>query len=330
MLKYLIYIEENILHHPNNKLILSNLGNPQTVIIKHYKDVFNQSGSSWRLQKEVQKIILAERTDHFYYPGTGIIQTFGNKHFYYNTLALNCIYDCDYCYLQGMFNTPHLVLFVNNDDFFQHTTALLNQLNEPLYLALSYDTDLLALEHLFPYCSKWIEYCNAQNNLTIEIRTKSVNIKPLLKLKASSKAILAWTLSPQFVIDKHEPHTPPLKSRLKAIKQMIENNWKVRICIDPILNVPNWQMHYMELIEEIEMEIGIINIDSFCVGTFRMNHEFFRRIKHQRKDTPVLFEQYQLKDEIITYPDAFINEVYSTLNNAILKYNTNPVIDFLK
>lgn len=330
MVKTIVYIEEEILNHANTNKIISNIGTPETVVIKHYKDVFNQSGSNWRLQKEVQKIILAKRTDHFYYEGTNVIQTFNNKHFYYNTLALNCIYDCDYCYLQGMFNTPHLVIFVNNNDFFTHTTQLINRLKEPLYLALSYDTDLLALENIYPFCKEWIEFTQIQPNLTIEIRTKSVNVKPLLKLTPTHQAVLAWTLSPQFVVDKHEPQTPPLKSRLKAIKQLTEAGWKIRICIDPIMRVPNWETHYAQLIEDIENETGIKQIDSFCIGTFRMNHEFFRRIKHQRKDTPVLFEQYELKENLITYPESFIKNSYQLIKDKILSYNPDAVIEFLE
>ena len=30
----------------------------------------------------------------------------------------NCIYDCDYCYLQGMYPSANIVVFVNHEDFF--------------------------------------------------------------------------------------------------------------------------------------------------------------------------------------------------------------------
>ena len=31
---------------------------------------------------------------------------------------LNCIYDCKYCFLQGMFNSANYLVFVNYQDFF--------------------------------------------------------------------------------------------------------------------------------------------------------------------------------------------------------------------
>ena len=30
---------------------------------------------------------------------------------------LNCVYDCRYCFLQGMYRSANYVLFVNYDDF---------------------------------------------------------------------------------------------------------------------------------------------------------------------------------------------------------------------
>ncbi|SVD49612.1 uncharacterized protein METZ01_LOCUS402466, partial [marine metagenome] len=42
----------------------------------------------------------------------------GGKNNYYFSHMLNCIYDCRYCFLQGMYRSAHYVLFVNYDEFF--------------------------------------------------------------------------------------------------------------------------------------------------------------------------------------------------------------------
>jgi hypothetical protein len=61
-----------------------------------------------------------------------------------------------------------------------------------------------------------------------------------------------------------------------------------------------------------------------------MNREFFRRIKHQRKDTPVLFEQYEIKDNLVTYSDSFIKNTYQLMEEKINHYNPGAVIEFLE
>lgn len=327
MFKGFVYVEEAVLQHPNTLHILEKMGNPCVVPITHYKDVFNQSGSDWRNQKQTQKVILAQRTDHFYYKGSDVTPDFGHKHFYYNTLALNCIYDCDYCYLQGLFSSAHMVLFVNNETFLSHTQQLLQKINEPVYFALSYDTDLLAIEHWFPYAGAWIQFASTQPNLTIEIRTKSVNINAIKHLNPNNQTILAWTLSPQAVIDWHEPKTPSEKSRLKAIKQAIDLGWKVRICIDPILHIPNWKTHYEMLINHMVESLPINQLDSISLGVFRINKNFLKRIQKQRDNNAVLYYPYELKEETLSYSDQQKNEMLKFVQEEIKKHHVQiPIV----
>lgn len=113
-----IYIEEGIKDHVRTKEILAKFPNAIPVLIRHYKDSFNRNSQNFRIQKETPKLILAEKKDQFLYPGSDFSPNFSHQHFYYNTMALNCIYDCEYCYLQGMFPSANLVLFVNWEVFF--------------------------------------------------------------------------------------------------------------------------------------------------------------------------------------------------------------------
>ncbi|MFN4082041.1 MAG: radical SAM protein [Bacteroidia bacterium] len=330
MLKDVIYIEEGILDSDVTKSIIKNIGAETIIPIRHYKDIFNQSGSNWRLQKQSQKIILAKRTDNFLYKGADITPDFGFKHFYYNTPALNCIYDCDYCYLQGMFTSPHLVLFVNNNDFIKAAKLEAEIIKEPFYLALSYDTDLLALEHFYPYCAEWISFAKSVHNLTIEIRTKSVNINAIKHIEPWNNTILAWTLSPQEIINKFEPKTPNIKGRNKAIQTAIKLGWRVRICFDPILHVPDWKNIYMKMIDELENEVNLNDVDSYSLGTFRMNNTFLKNIQNQRKDTPILFDKYVLNNEVATYNDDKKNVLLSFVRDLLLAKNVTKEIALMQ
>lgn len=329
MYKKIIYIEKSIEKHDVTREIIDKLQNPNCIYIDNYKDILNQNAASWRLQKQVQKIILAERKDNFYYKGSNITPAFGYENFYYNTLAINCVYDCDYCYLQGMFTTPHLVLFVNNHDYLQATSALIKKIQQPLYMALSYDTDLLAIENIYPYCAEWINYVAIEKNITIEIRTKSVNVNALMRLTPNERVVLAWTLSPQEVINFHEPLTPPEHSRIKAIAKAVAHGWRVRICIDPILYIPNWEKAYLSLIDNLHKQIPIQQTDSFSLGVFRMNTDFLKRIKQQRNDTAVLLSNFEKQEEVVTYKTSIKQEMLATLQQQILHYAPNVNIELI-
>lgn len=117
------------------------------------------------------KLILAHNSGRKLYEGPDVCHDFGNRNFYYTSSVLNCVYNCEYCFLQGMFPSGHLVMFVNLEDYFAEVE---NQLSKhPLYLSVSYETDLLAMENIAPFASEWLRFASAHPDLAVELRTKS-------------------------------------------------------------------------------------------------------------------------------------------------------------
>ena len=111
-----IYYEKNIKNHPKTLEILSRFSNARQICIDRYGEVFNKRNQNFKLQKTNPALILAEKHKGFILPvpeGFGI----GQMHNFYFSHMYNCIYDCRYCFLQGMYSSANYVLFVNYEDF---------------------------------------------------------------------------------------------------------------------------------------------------------------------------------------------------------------------
>ena len=322
-----IYVEREALDYPDTKAVLDKFSSAEIVTIDHYKDVFSRSGQEWRAQKKSQKLILAVRRDKFLYEGTDIAPDFGNRRFFYNALVLNCLYDCEYCYLQGMFPSANAVMFVNNHDYFKAVNRELT--NGSMYLAISYDTDLLGFESIIPDGKRWIEFARDKTDLTVELRTKSANYRAISSLQPPENVVLAWTLSPAEIGKKHEPKTPPLRSRLQAVKKALKDGWPVRLCFDPLLRVPNWREHYGGMIDKTADEISLHEIRDFSVGVFRMSSHFLREMRKQRSDTELLYYPYETKNGVVTYPDEAKNEMEHYVLERLSKKVNPEKIDLL-
>ena len=320
-----IYIEQDAFDYPDTQKLLKRFPKADHIPIDHYKQVLNRNNQNWRLQKANQALVLAVRRDNFLYEGSDIAPDFGHQAFYYNALVLNCLYDCSYCYLQGMYPSPHTVMFVNNEDFIRHTLERVRQ--GPIYLCISYDTDLLAFEHLIPYSNRWIETARNHPDLTIELRTKSANYRAIRLQQPVNNVILAWTLSPAKVAEKYETKTPGLHRRLEAMKQAIADGWKVRLCFDPLLHIPDWKQHYGELIRETFAEISPDQVEDISIGVFRMSRQYLRRIRKQRQDSDVLLYPYEIHDGVASYDDDVKREMTQFVAECIADYTPEePVI----
>ncbi|NCN10690.1 MAG: DNA photolyase [Leptospira sp.] len=298
-----IYIEDNAEASAVTQTILSKLPKSKIIRIKDYKEIFNRPGQNFQIQKLAPKLVLANKKDHFLYKGSDLAPDFGEENFFYNSLVLNCPYNCDYCYLQGMYNSGNIVIFVNIQDFFFATEEKLYELDR-IYLCLSYDTDLLGMESWIGYSKLWIEFARSRPNLILELRTKSANAKALEGIAPIDNLILAWTLSPEYVVSKFEKKTASLKARIRAIQSAIQTGWKVRICIDPILDFPGWKSSYFELVEELKQSGIFSAIEQISLGTFRMNKDYFSKIRKDRKNDSSLF-----LNEFVTEEGAVFNPI---------------------
>ena len=170
--------------------------------------MFCRSRQSSVLQHRTQNLIIAKKENNLVYAGAPVCQSFGNEHFYYTSCMMNCVFDCEYCYLKGMYPSGNVVLFVNLDDIFDEVYKLLQK--HPVYLCVSYDTDLLAVENIFGYTKRWVDFAERHTDLKIEIRTKSSCEKFLKEIAPSDNIIFAFTMSPDELFPNSSTKQPLL------------------------------------------------------------------------------------------------------------------------
>lgn len=292
-----LYVEEQVLEHPQSLKIIEKFSSSKVIVIKHYKDVFNRVNQDFDAQSESKNLILAKKERGFLHKGSYFSDSFDHENFYYSSSLLGCLYDCEYCYLQGLYQSANSVLFVNIEDFFKEVEPLLDK---KTLIAISYDTDTLALESLLNLSSKWIDFAKDKPNLNLEIRTKSANFKALKGVEVNKNVVLAWSVSPQNIIDLYENKTPSLKQRLKAIKDAIDKGWRVRVSIDPIIITQNYKNLYIELVKELFESVDASKLYSMTIGSFRMSKDHLKTLKKlQRSD--LAFYDYALEDNVAFY-----------------------------
>ena len=72
---------------------------------------------------------------------------------------LNCLYDCRYCFLQGMYSSANYVLFVNFEEFDADINSTIHRLKEEAVTFFSgYDCDSLALEKISGFAEQTIPF----------------------------------------------------------------------------------------------------------------------------------------------------------------------------
>lgn len=319
-----IYVEKAIKHHFRVQNILQRFPEAHIVEINHYKDIFCRKGQKTGLQHQAQALILAEKTGSLIYEGAAVCQSFGSEHFYYTSCVMNCIYDCEYCYLKGMYPSGHMVVFVNLEDVFRDVEKLLQK--HEVYLCVSYDTDLLALEELTGFVKEWEIFAGKHEGLRMEIRTKCGRKDLWDSLCPNLRIIYAYTLSPDYVTREYEHGTSALDMRIASAKTAIEKGFSVRLCFDPMLYCPDWKMEYREMLDYVFRQIKPEDLVDVSIGSFRISQDYLKKMRKNVPLSPVVQFPYENCRGVYQYPEVLRREMEKFLQGEIEKYMSKEKI----
>ena len=315
-----IYIEEKILPHPRVLEIIKRFPQARAITCDRYGEVFNPKAQNFRLQKQKPALILAEKYRHFTMPaplGYGI----GASKNYYFSHMLNCLYDCRYCFLQGMYQSANYVLFVNYEDFqAEIQQRSVETPNEPVHFFSGYDCDSLALEPVTGFAEHFLPVFKQIPNAWLELRTKSTQVRSLLNTEAFDRCIVAFSLNPEEIATKVEAKTPPLERRLEALCKVQAHGWQVGLRFDPIIYQTGYQQQYQRLFEQVFSKINLDQLHSVSLGVFRLPESYFKKVHKLYPEERLFLSPFDHQQGMVSYKKDLEQEIMAYCSEQLLRY----------
>lgn len=314
-----IYIENEILEHPRTQYILQKYPRSRRVVIERYGDVFNAPYQSFRDQKNNPALILANKVGKRVLP-TPPDYHIGGRHNYYFSHMLNCVYDCRYCFLQGMYRSANYVVFVNFEDFFDDIAEVAESLNENSWFFSGYDCDSLALEPMTQFVDYCLNFFEPLSQANLELRTKSTQIRKLLKRQPLENCVVAMSLSPEPIIAAEEHRTPSLEKRIAALKELQRAGWRIGLRFDPLIYATNFNELYGSLLSKTFKELDVTKIHSVSLGPFRLPKPFFKRMVKIYPESKLLAASLETTSSMVSYPADIEQEMLSQVETKLLQH----------
>src|SRR5574343_628973 len=216
-----IFIEKEVLDLGLAQEILKKLGRLDFEIIEKIDDIIGKVKKPYLQKRESINLFIGKKRGSLVKKAPDAYGVLGEPRFYF-IHDLNCIYECQYCYLQGYFNSPDLVFFINHEEICQEIEKKILEFDKGIWFHAGEFSDSLALSHLSGELPFLFDLFKRYPKAYLELRTKSVNIKELLKLDPIENIITSFSLSPDEAIKEFDLKTPPLKHRLNASEKLHE------------------------------------------------------------------------------------------------------------
>lgn len=310
----MLYIERAALEYPHGAALFERFADRPRVEIDSHTEVFARAGQDFRGQKYRPALIAAVGSPPFIYDTPAHVGGTSDVPVSYNAQLRNCVYDCDYCFLQGMHPSGHTLVFVNGDDF--HRTAIDRTRDGPYWLSVSYLSDILGFQRVLPLASEWVEVARRTPNLTVEIRTKG-DAHLLPQIDPPGNVVLVWTLSPTDVARRFERGTASFEHRVRAVTAAAQRGWRVRLAFDPVLVVPGWTRAYDEMLAQLERRLPQTAVEAATYGVFRMAAAYLRRVATARADSTILHHPFVRSGGLLTYSHREIDAVHRVVGKRL-------------
>lgn len=321
----IIYIEEQVIDEPLTRRICERFPRATRIICGHYGEIFNRRGQNFRLQKQRPALILARKQRQLVMDAPPAYGLDGDHHYYFSPM-LNCVYDCRYCFLQGMYRSAHQVIFVNHDDF---KTAIRNKLEhhdgETCWFYSGYDCDSLASDMVTGFVDGFVPLFRELPQARLELRSKSTYIRSLLHQTPTDNVIVAFSFTPEAVSSALEHGVPPLTKRLSTIHKLQTRGWKIGLRFDPLIFCQDYQRQYRQLFQQIFSQLECESLHSVSLGSFRLPRPFFDNMRRLYPDDaflagPLALRKQDDRHDMIAYREDLETEMIDFCAGELLRY----------
>jgi spore photoproduct lyase len=319
----MIYIEEEITDHPRTRSLLKRFPEATQISCERYGEVFNRKSQNFRLQKKKPALILAKKHKGLVLP-TPKQYGIGAEHNYYFSHMLNCLYDCRYCFLQGMFQSAHYVLFVNYEDFIEDMQSMLSRHEkETVHFFSGYDCDSLALDPVTNFTAEFLPFFTKNPQALLELRSKSTQIRSLIKQEPIQNCVIAFSFTPDKIARALEHKAPSIEKRISAIIELQNAGWKIGLRFDPLIYTKNYAEEYTTLFNSVFSKLDADLIHSVSLGGFRLPKDYFRKLEKLYPEERLFSSPLEEEDNSISYPANIRNEMLEFCKDIILQHIAN-------
>lgn len=315
----IVYVEEGSDRTSFGSELLRRLAPEHVTRVDDAQRLFKRPGQDFLRQKRRPRLILARKGPPYLYRGSERVASFGvDRPVYYNDPVRNCLYDCDYCFLQGMHRSANIIVNTNIEDYIAAVDQHLRD-HGHLYLSISYLTDLLGFEADLGLVRRWMEIGRSRPALEIEVRTKSDGYRAIADMPPHPGVILTWSLSPEAIARNHEAGTAALQHRLLDARRAIDRGWRVRLCYDPIVVFAGWEAEYRRLVDTTMRRLPASGIEEVSFGVVRMHPDFHDRITAFRP-AATLTDGIEPQGAVASYTDEVRAAVFAAMQAMLAEH----------
>lgn len=288
-----LYVERAAEKWSAAKAIRKKLEPRETISIEDYQEFFSRRRTNYLDKRTTRNVFIAVKRGAMVKEAPPAYGYGADLHYYY-VHAYNCIYECEYCYLQGYFSSPDLVFFVNHDDALAEMRQLAAQHRgkKRIWFHAGEFSDSLALSHITGELPHYWKFFEENPDTWLELRTKSVNLSALRSLPPLPNVVVSFSLATEPQAAIYDRKTPSLGQRLKAMQRLRDMGFRLGIHFDPIIYADDFTEQMQLVAARVRDGVGYNAIEYVSLGAVRFAKEVYREARLNYPNSPMFARHF--------------------------------------
>ena len=314
-----ILIEKSVIDSPRAQSIIKKFPQSEMISIDRWEQVFGSTFRPYLQKRQTPRLIVGQKRGRLVKPAPAAYGVAEGLHYYF-VHSYNCIYECEYCYLQGYFKSPDIVVFLNHQEIIDEMQSTLAQHpGQKVWFHAGEFSDSLALSSLTGELDEFWPFFRMNPNANLELRTKSVNLQSLVKLEPLPNVVVSFSMAPAWQIDSLEHKTARYGQRLKAIQKLHQLGFHIGLHFDPIVYRPPFKEDYEKLIQDLAKVFDLSHVAYVSAGVVRFTKDVYQSVTRHYPDSLIHKQNFiRSFDGKVRYNKPFRTHILNQVRDVAL------------
>ncbi|WP_428023685.1 SPL family radical SAM protein [Arcobacter sp.] len=219
----------------------------------------------------------------------------------------SCGFDCSYCSIQSFYNQDKIGFDVNFKD---NLKKLKLDPNYTYHIGTGQSSDSLMWGNKGGLLDALFDFARENQNVILEFKTKSNNIKYFLENDVPANIICTWSLNTPTIIKNEEHLTATLEQRVDAAKALANKGVIVGFHFHPIVHYENYLDEYKEVFDNLISEFNPDDVALVSFGTLTFIKPVINKIKSRDFKSKILQMPFEEINKKQSYPYEIKKEMF--------------------
>lgn len=221
----------------------------------------------------------------------------------------SCGFDCSYCSIQSFYNQDKIGFDVN---FKKNLENLELDPNFIYHIGTGQSSDSLMWGNKEGILDALFDFARKNQNVILEFKTKSNNIKYFLENEVPKNIICTWSLNTPTIIENEEHLAASLEKRIEAAKKVSDKGVLVGFHFHPIVHYENYLEEYEEVYKTLIDTFDPSKVALVSFGTLTFIKPVINKIRSRNFKSKILQMPFEDANGKQSYPLEIKREMFKS------------------